>query len=284
MKHLQDHLPSSCKDSRKLFFEAHLFIIFQLFILLPFKLHLLDAGCGTGNYAKAFLDSGIGKITLVDASQGMLSKAEKKLQSYINENRVSELKCSHLPIIPFEESSFDVVAFIQVLHHLDKPYEGFPNLRKCIAEAKRVLKPGGVLVIDFCTHDQLRYGMWYRNLLPRSVEKNCERNMSKEELLSLLEEAGFEKAATIVCPWETILKPEKYFNKDGPLEDEWRLMDSVWKLAEMEGELDAALKSLNEKKVFGMFDDWFEQAERKRKEVGAKTGLFVQKPFDVNTD
>lgn len=208
----------------------------------------------------------------------MLSKAQEKLGAHVADGSVGKFKCSQLPDLPFADSCFDAVSFIQVLHHLDKPFEGYPNLKKSIAEAFRVLKPGGVLLIDFSTHDQLRYGMWYMNLLPRSAERNCENYMPKEELLAFLQDSGFEKASTIVCPWEPLLKPEKYFCKDGPFHQEWRRMDSVWKLAEREGELEAALKSLNEKKQFGIFDDWFEQVEKKRKEVGTNTGLFVQKP------
>ena len=40
----------------------------------------------------------------------------------------------------------------------------------------------------------------------------------------------------------------------------------------------SALKSLKEKKDFDMLDDWFEQVEQKRKNVGKSTCIFVQKP------
>ena len=208
----------------------------------------------------------------------MLSKAKTKLQSYVEKGTLVDLTCCHLPDVPFSDSAFDAVTFIEVLHHLDKPFEGFPNLKKCITEAFRVLKPGGVLLIDFATHDQLRYGLWYRNLLPRTVERTCDNYMPQEEMLLFLQEVGFQNASTIVCPWETILVPEIYFNKDGPFQEEWRRLDSVWRLAEDEGELETALKSLREKKEFGILEDWFEQIERKRQQVGTKTGLFVQKP------
>lgn len=210
----------------------------------------------------------------------MLSKAEEKLKPYIVEKRVAALKCCRLPEVPFADSSFDAVSIIQVLHYLDKPFEGFPNTKKSISEMYRVLKPGGVLLIDFCTHDQLRYGSWYANLLLRAVERKCDALIPIAELLKFLEELGFLKPTTVVCPWETFLTPELYFDKTGPFKQSWRSLDSLWKLAEIEGELDAALKSLREKEQFGMLDEWFEQVEKKRKELGAKIGLFVQKPCD----
>ena len=209
----------------------------------------------------------------------MLAKAEEKLKSYIKEKRVTELKPCHLPDIPFSDSSFDAVSIVQVLHHLDKPFEGFPNAKKTIAEVFRVLKPGGALLIDFCTHDQLRYGSWYANLLPRAVEKNCDILLPSGELLSSLQETGFVLPTSIVCPWDTILAPEIYLDRDGPFKKGWRSMDSLWKLAEIEGELESALDSLREKKEFGMLDEWFDKIENKRKEIGSKTGLFVQKPM-----
>jgi len=255
--------------------------LFQGYLKRPLaEVHLLDVGCGTGNYSKAFLDAGIGKVTAIDGSTGMLAKAEEKLKPYIMEKKVTELKICRLPDIPFPDSSFDVVSIIQVLHHLDKPYDGFPNAKKVITEAFRVLKPGGVFLIDHCSHEQLRYGAWYANLLPRAVEKNCDLLMPIGEMLSFAEEKGFLNASRVVSPWETILVPEVYLNKDGPFKEEWRSMDSLWKLADIEGEVDAALKSLTEKKEFGMLDEWFEQVEKKRKEVGAKTGILLQKPLN----
>ena len=210
----------------------------------------------------------------------MLAKAEEKLKPYIVEKKVTELKICRLPDIPFPDSSFDVLCLIQVLHHLDKPYEGFPNAKKVIAEAFRVLKPGGVFLIEQCSHEQQRYGAWYANLLPRTVEKICDLLIPIGEMLSFAEEKGFLIASRIVSPWDTMLVPEVYLDRDGPFKEEWRSMVSLWKLADIEGELDSALKSLTEKKEFGILDDWFEQVEKKRKEVGAKTGILLQKPLD----
>lgn len=47
----------------------------------PFQnIHLLDAGCGTGQYSKALLEMGIGVITLLDASPQMLTIAKENLK------------------------------------------------------------------------------------------------------------------------------------------------------------------------------------------------------------
>jgi ArsR family transcriptional regulator len=48
--------------------------------------------------------------------------------------------------LPFGRNAFDVVTIHQVLHYLDEP-------ERAIAEAARVLRPGGrLLVVDFAPH------------------------------------------------------------------------------------------------------------------------------------
>lgn len=74
-------------------------------------LHVLDAGCGTGNYAKALLDFGVGSVTLLDASRGMLDKAREKLADEIASGRVKEVVETAMPPLPFPDASFDVVMF-----------------------------------------------------------------------------------------------------------------------------------------------------------------------------
>ena len=241
-------------------------------------MNLLDAGCGTGSYSKAFLEHGIGKVSAMDASEDMLAKAREKLVPYLMQKRMDDIKWGELPTMPFPDSSFDVIALIQVLQHLDKPFEGFWNAKTTLTEALRVLKPGGVIVINHCSHDQLRYGAWYYNLIPHTVEKLCDHYIPHTELLSFLEQLGYENALSVVSPWEIVYPQDKYFNKEGPFDETWRKMDPTWKLADLEGELESALKSLKEKKDFDMLDDWFEQVEQKRKNVGKSTCIFVQKP------
>ena len=49
--------------------------------------------------------------------------------------------------LPFARNSFDVVTIHQVLHYLDDP-------ERALAEAARVLRPGGrLLIVDFAPHE-----------------------------------------------------------------------------------------------------------------------------------
>ena len=72
---------------------------------------VLDAGCGTGNYALGFLDAGVGRITMFDGSDGMLQTARTKTANY---HGIVEYRLGRLPQLPFADESFDVVMFNQV--------------------------------------------------------------------------------------------------------------------------------------------------------------------------
>ena len=75
---------------------------------------MLDAGCGTGHHAKALLDLGLGKITLLDASPNMLAVAREKLHHPVVDKRVDAIIETALPNFPFGDRSFDAVMFNQV--------------------------------------------------------------------------------------------------------------------------------------------------------------------------
>ena len=75
------------------------------------ELHLLDAGCGTGNYSKALIELGVGKVTLMDANEGMLGVAKEKLRNEMEKGVVEHVVEAKVPPLPFKDGSFDVVFF-----------------------------------------------------------------------------------------------------------------------------------------------------------------------------
>ena len=75
---------------------------------------MLDGGSGTGHHAKVLLEKGVGKVTLLDASQEMLQIAQEKLGKYLNGNQ-AELVQATLPDLPFQDNTFDSVMFNHVM-------------------------------------------------------------------------------------------------------------------------------------------------------------------------
>ncbi|HEU0310701.1 MAG TPA: metalloregulator ArsR/SmtB family transcription factor [Sphingomicrobium sp.] len=105
---------------------------------------LLDIGTGTGRMLELFApkaDSAIG----IDRSSEMLRLARVKLE----EAGISEasLRQGDMYALPLGDRSADSIILHQVLHYAQQP-------GSAIAEAARVLAPGGqLLVIDFAQHD-----------------------------------------------------------------------------------------------------------------------------------
>ena len=77
-------------------------------------MHVLDAGCGTGNYAVSLIKHGVGKLTLLDASEEMLNKARDKIKDAVKQNVVVDIVKAVMPTLPFEDNSFDVILFSAV--------------------------------------------------------------------------------------------------------------------------------------------------------------------------
>ncbi|WP_255197916.1 methyltransferase domain-containing protein [Halorarius litoreus] len=87
---------------------------------------VLDAGAGTGASAAAFATSADALVAL-DASLGML-----------RENPTERRVVGDFDRLPFRDATFDAVAFTASLFLVPEP-------AAAVAEAKRILRPGGVV-------------------------------------------------------------------------------------------------------------------------------------------
>jgi demethylmenaquinone methyltransferase/2-methoxy-6-polyprenyl-1,4-benzoquinol methylase len=108
----------------------------------PSKNHkLIDVACGTGDIAKLFLKQVNIKaeITCVDPNKGMIKKGKEKLKNFSNLKWI----VSSAERIPIKDNSFDFYTISFGLRNTK-------NLNKALAEAYRVLKPGGrFLCLEF---------------------------------------------------------------------------------------------------------------------------------------
>lgn len=105
-----------------------------------------DLGCGTGELA-AVLAPFVSRVIAVDASVEMLEAARARLRDVPG----VELREGTLERLPLDEASLDAACLVLVLHHV-------PDPRRALAEAARVLKPAGrLLLVDMLPHSREEY-------------------------------------------------------------------------------------------------------------------------------
>lgn len=98
----------------------------------------LDYGAGTGTLGLALLDHA-DQVVLADSSQGMLSAARAKIAASGLQGRVSVLDLD-LASQDAEAASFDGVATLLALHHID-------NAGEVVGKMATALRPGGWLAV-----------------------------------------------------------------------------------------------------------------------------------------
>ena len=98
---------------------------------LPVSGRLLDVGGGTGRVSSAIRDL-VDEVVIADVSFGMLDKADRTSQRPV---------CGGSETLPFADNSFERVIMVDALHHVIHHADS-------AREMFRVLKPGGVLVIE----------------------------------------------------------------------------------------------------------------------------------------
>ncbi len=104
---------------------------------------MLDLGTGTGRILQLF-DGVYRKAIGIDASRDMLAVARTNLDK-LDSGRAT-VRHGDIFNLPLDGQDFDFITIHQVLHYLNEPQDA-------IAEAARVLRPGGRLaIIDFAPH------------------------------------------------------------------------------------------------------------------------------------
>ena len=145
---------------------------------------VLDVGCGTGHAALTLaplLPDGL--ACGIDISFAMVSAARGKAPREVR-GRVGFVQASSAAL-PYGDGSFDHVMCTNSFHH-------YPDPLGVLAEMKRVLRPGGQLVIFENAPDLSVYAkLWDRVL--RLVETGHVRYYASQELGELIRRSGFEE-------------------------------------------------------------------------------------------
>ncbi|HUT25781.1 MAG TPA: class I SAM-dependent methyltransferase, partial [Sumerlaeia bacterium] len=96
-------------------------------------------GTGTGRCRLGLLDCGYRDVWGCDISQPVLAK-QRHWEKELGKPCDGGLVCCKADSLGFADDSFDCVVLVSTLHHI-------PNVSKFLAEAARVLREGGRLVI-----------------------------------------------------------------------------------------------------------------------------------------
>jgi ubiquinone/menaquinone biosynthesis C-methylase UbiE len=147
---------------------------------------VLDVGCGTGTLAAQLAEADPSvQILGIDGDEAVLALARQKASPFGERVRFSKGLAGSLPV---GDASVDVVIASLLLHHL-APVAKLKALR----EARRVLSPGGRLVIaDWGQpHDPLTRAGFFALRLLDGFENTAEHAAGR--LPSLVAQAGFSK-------------------------------------------------------------------------------------------
>jgi len=117
---------------------------------------LLDIGTGTGIVLRSFTSTAT-RLTGCDRSIGMIDIARSRVPA-------GRFVAADAVTLPFRDASFDAVTASFVLSHLGSHEAG-------LAEARRVLKPGGRFTMASWAADADVYGEAWRELLAGAVSQ-----------------------------------------------------------------------------------------------------------------
>ena len=162
---------------------------------------LIDVACGTGDIAKLFLSHvrKSSQITCVDPNKGMIKKGKEKLSKFKNLNWV----IAPAEKLPIENNLFDFYTISFGLRNTK-------SLDNALAEAYRVLKPGGrYLCLEFSKIQNSNLNFIYKSyskLIPslgklivgekepyEYLINSIESFVNQDELIDLMKKNNFQK-------------------------------------------------------------------------------------------
>jgi ubiquinone/menaquinone biosynthesis C-methylase UbiE len=142
---------------------------------------VLEVGCGTGNFIIA-LEAATGCACFaIDSSEEMLKLASRRLEK-IN------FKHAEAEEMPFEQSSFDLVFSVDMIHHLSDHAVYF-------REARRVLATGAKVCTVTESEWMIRNRRPLANFFPETVELELARYPRIPVLRRVMEQIGFVSIA-----------------------------------------------------------------------------------------
>jgi len=139
---------------------------------------ILDLGCGTGRFSQGLANRFDAEVVGVDPSRKMLAIARGKP----HELRVRYVE-GRAEAIPLEAGSVDMIFTSMTFHH-------FTDRALVASECRRVLRPGGALLVRTATREQIN-SYAYVPFIPVTRALHEEVLPTLAEIRSVFENAGF---------------------------------------------------------------------------------------------
>ena len=103
---------------------------------------ILDIGAGTGRYSVALAEEGF-DVTAVELVKYNLGILKQKNSS------VKAMQGNALNLKKLSDNTYDITLLFGPMYHLF----GFEDKQKALLEAKRVTKPGGIILVAYCMNE-----------------------------------------------------------------------------------------------------------------------------------
>jgi tRNA (cmo5U34)-methyltransferase len=174
----------------------------------PHARHVLDVGCGAGNYTLKLLEKIPNlDVTLIDLSRPMLNRARERV-SQVSTGKITTIP-GDIREIQLSDGEFDMIVAAAVLHHLRTDSEW----RNVFAAFHRALRKGGsVWIFDLIESAvpalqglmQQQYGEYLTRLKDEGYRDQVFAYVEKEDTprplvfqLDLLREVGFSQVEVL---------------------------------------------------------------------------------------